>query len=76
MFLNKKVREKDLLFQKFICCVLNNIDQSQSQNIIADVVSAWGLNVPMVKRRTSAFDFMNTQPNLTRKQSNNAKSMH
>jgi len=31
MFLNKKVREKDMLFQKFIQVTLKNLSQEQSQ---------------------------------------------
>ena len=76
MFLNKKVREKDILFQKFLAFVLKNMDQGQAQGLITDIVQTWNLQVPLMKRKTSTFDFMNGAPSMTSRVSNNSKSVH
>ena len=41
MFLNKKVREKDLMFTDLVASTLKHIDPSQIQNMINDVARLW-----------------------------------
>jgi hypothetical protein len=46
--------------------------------MIADVVSTWNLQLPLLKRKTSVFDFLNNngQPMMSRKVSSNSKTVH
>ena len=52
---------------------MKNVDKMQAQGLIGDIMSAWNLQVPMMKRKT--FDFMNSGSALNRKQSS-GKSVH